>query len=72
VWDVPRLRKVEQGIHVTTQRDESSRRHKVSQKFHRSNSKNTFGRIDDQPVMIEEVEDVTEVADMGGPVPAED
>ena len=44
----------------------------MSQKFHRSDSKNTFGRIDDQPVLIEEVEDVTEVADMGGPVPAED
>jgi hypothetical protein len=52
LWDVLRLRKVEQGIHVTTQRDEASRRRKMSQKLHRVNSKNTLGRVDDQPVLI--------------------
>jgi len=52
LWDVQRLRKVEQGIHVATQRDETSRRHKMSQKLHRPNSKNTLGRVDDQPVLI--------------------
>jgi hypothetical protein len=46
---------------VAVERYQASRVNLVSQKFHRRGRKHTFSWIDDQPVCVQEMEDVAEV-----------
>jgi len=46
---------------VAVERYQASRVNLVSQKFHRRGRKHTLGRVDDQPVCVQEAEDVAEV-----------